>query len=1024
MHNLVSVNSAAEASFGSGDTQMKLPRPAMLIRNEAFTALLILILSIVASPLKSSAQFPRLESQITIEPSQIGDISSDPIPAVDSRKTVLSSWNTDELTEEYFGAYLCTNAALDATRGNIFCINTTVNLWEHRMHLEIANHTPVCFFIYQGAQLTGTYHLVDSVYYDSLGVGEDFYSSGVRNFELRAGLYYLMGLSWIGHIQYSRGGPVPPVPCSFGSFQTGISSVFAGVPPAASIENNNTGIQAYHQCIVTGYPANPNAPWSPDSFEVSHNNAELRATLSWVNPSTTVGGHQLLQLSGVRIFRDSLSLTQVTNVQIGQPSVYQDTAFTEPGMHYYTLIPFNSAGDGLSVEDSAWIGLDTPGPPENMVSQSDTSGALVCTITWDPPTRSAHGGYWYYGAWDGIKIYRNNDEIADITGTATAFVDSPAVAGWYLYRVAYYNSTGIGERGTAPWVYAGYVPSGSFDIGGGNNNFPDLISAVRTINGIGVNGPVEFNVYPGIYDGQVTLSSIYYTSHINTVTFTGVPGPTGDLPVIMNTTGTGSDSGNGFLLRGVDYITIQGFDFRECDYSAIRARYGYSSSDSATHITIRNNYFNAQAAAYAQLYLYRNYDALVEGNEFNGATHGMRIRYSSDSRVVNNMFYGQERYGIYTYEVARSEYLFNSIYSPGSIEDSRTLYIAGPSSYTSMVKNNIVYNYGTTGVAAYYLEHPTESDYNCFYAPDCNVGYANFAPRQTMAEFRAATGLDAHSICADPLFRAAGDLHLEPLSPCVHAGIPIPDVLTDFDGEPRSGATPCIGCDETSLLQVNLTPHNPPVTIPLGGGSFRFDVEIINLADSATAFDAWSDVRFPNGMVFGPLVLRTGLVIPGNGSLQRTAGQYVPGVAPPGNYIYVIKVGDHPGFVEGFAEIPFEILAGEGASLGIEGWEVSGWFGDDVSMPASLPLDYSITGIHPNPFNAEARIEYTLPRAGRLKIAVYDINGRETAVLEDGWKEAGRHRIRFNGSSLSSGIYFCRMSAGAFSQTRKIVLLK
>jgi hypothetical protein len=55
---------------------------------------------------------------------------------------------------------------------------------------------------------------------------------------------------------------------------------------------------------------------------------------------------------------------------------------------------------------------------------------------------------------------------------------------------------------------------------------------------------------------------------------------------------------------------------------------------------------------------------------------------------------------------------------------------------------------------------------------------------------------------------------------------------------------------------------------------------------------------------------------------------------------------------------------------------------------------------------------------------VFDVLGREVAVLKDGLVEAGTHRVTFDGSNLASGIYFARLDAGKFSQTRKLMLLK
>ena len=79
---------------------------------------------------------------------------------------------------------------------------------------------------------------------------------------------------------------------------------------------------------------------------------------------------------------------------------------------------------------------------------------------------------------------------------------------------------------------------------------------------------------------------------------------------------------------------------------------------------------------------------------------------------------------------------------------------------------------------------------------------------------------------------------------------------------------------------------------------------------------------------------------------------------------------------------------------------------------------------YPNPFNAVTRLRYSLRQATRVVLKVYDVLGREVAVLEERTVPAGEHQITFDGSNLSSGAYFCRLQAGGQVQTRKLVLLK
>jgi hypothetical protein len=96
----------------------------------------------------------------------------------------------------------------------------------------------------------------------------------------------------------------------------------------------------------------------------------------------------------------------------------------------------------------------------------------------------------------------------------------------------------------------------------------------------------------------------------------------------------------------------------------------------------------------------------------------------------------------------------------------------------------------------------------------------------------------------------------------------------------------------------------------------------------------------------------------------------------------------------------------------------------DADEPrAPLPQNVSMT-IHPNPFNSSTQIEFTLPTTQRVSLRLYDVLGREVAVMMNEIQTAGRHRLTFDASGLPSGVYLCRLEAGEMMQTRKIVLLK
>jgi hypothetical protein len=89
-----------------------------------------------------------------------------------------------------------------------------------------------------------------------------------------------------------------------------------------------------------------------------------------------------------------------------------------------------------------------------------------------------------------------------------------------------------------------------------------------------------------------------------------------------------------------------------------------------------------------------------------------------------------------------------------------------------------------------------------------------------------------------------------------------------------------------------------------------------------------------------------------------------------------------------------------------------------------VPGEYSISQNYPNPFNPATKISFNLPKAGVVKLVVFDILGKEVATLVNGFTPSGTHDVDFNAAALSSGVYFYRIEAGDFTATKKMLLVK
>lgn len=116
-----------------------------------------------------------------------------------------------------------------------------------------------------------------------------------------------------------------------------------------------------------------------------------------------------------------------------------------------------------------------------------------------------------------------------------------------------------------------------------------------------------------------------------------------------------------------------------------------------------------------------------------------------------------------------------------------------------------------------------------------------------------------------------------------------------------------------------------------------------------------------------------------------------------GTYVYRLKQIDYDGSFEYSNEVEAEVIA---------------------------PSIYSLEQNYPNPFNPTTNIDFSIAEAGIVKIAVYNMLGQEVKLVLDEFKETGSHKIQFNASALTSGVYFYKLETANFNQTRKMILAK
>lgn len=227
-------------------------------------------------------------------------------------------------------------------------------------------------------------------------------------------------------------------------------------------------------------------------------------------------------------------------------------------------------------------------------------------------------------------------------------------------------------------------------------------------------------------------------------------------------------------------------------------------------------------------------------------------------------------------------------------------------------------------------------------------------------------------------------------------------------------------------VTISMTPINPPIQIPASGGSFSFNIGVTNNETTPSTFDAWVMVQLPSSAWYGPVLGPVSLTLPASGSLTRTRTQSVPASAPTGLYTYEGRVGVYPATIWDSDNFTFT-KSSVGDGILVNSWENDGDGFEPYLTPtawAETPTTFSLAQNYPNPFNPTTTLEFKLPQATRVVLAVYDVSGKLVATLVDGYREAGVHKLTFDGSALTSGIYIYRITAGDFNASGKMILMK
>jgi hypothetical protein len=152
-------------------------------------------------------------------------------------------------------------------------------------------------------------------------------------------------------------------------------------------------------------------------------------------------------------------------------------------------------------------------------------------------------------------------------------------------------------------------------------------------------------------------------------------------------------------------------------------------------------------------------------------------------------------------------------------------------------------------------------------------------------------------------------------------------------------------------------------------------------------------------------------------------GKYYPSIFMAGGIIYASKLFMIAYQTDGMMY---------GGTISLMGAMIDGvYYGDSTTLSVNSQLrnktiasDYALYQNYPDPFNPSTTISFTIPARSAVTMKIYDILGKEVATIVSQELPAGTYSRQWNAAKMSSGIYFYRLQAGSFTQTKRLVLLK
>jgi hypothetical protein len=498
------------------------------------------------------------------------------------------------------------------------------------------------------------------------------------------------------------------------------------------------------------------------------------------------------------------------------------------------------------------------------------------------------------------------------------------------------------------------------------------------------------------------------------------------------------------IIWGADHVTIKNCEIVDFDANGIAVYFGGGSggaNNGCVNNVIENNEIyheslSSTAFEVAGIWITGGVDTDVRGNyvhdllEGSGTLTGIYSSGSADTTDVaiynnfvaigNSITSDIRIYGIYTQHTGGStvDVYFNSIRLGGTVDNASdfTAAMRFTNTGTTEVDNNIISNFraNNSGTGTHYSVYLATGsatyagDHNDLYTPQSPLAY-RIGDVTDLTTWQSNTGQDANSISSDPLFVSTDDLHVQETSLTADAGVRIPGISVDIDGEPRDFFNPDIGADEFSgdtSLPVELASFEASVVNNEVLLEWVTESEVNN-----HGFEIWkSEEEKGDYHLIASYKDERALEGQGNSPVRHVYEFIDPNVVSGQTYYYQLTDVDFTG-VKSFHD-PISVFIDRSDA------------GNDPQQLSGIPTKYNLRQNYPNPFNPSTIINYELRITNNVDLSIYTVLGTKVKTLVSGEQQAGSYAVKWDATGFASGVYFYILEAGEFRDMKKMILLQ